>query len=772
MAASALTSSLVVRLIDQVTAPARAASKSLLGLNRAAGGDFGSRLNDAMARTNAALDRSRGALADAAIGLFAFKSALQAPIKSAMDFESAMADIAKVSGFDDAGLAAYAKQLRNLANKEIPMAVTDLAALSAAAAQAGVPDEDLFDFTRLTAKAAVAWEVTGAQAGEALAKIRTALNLTNAQTAAYADAINYVSDSLATNAPELIDFTKRVAVQGEFFGFAKEQSVAFGAAMISAGFNADVAATSFRNMGRALTKGASATKAQRGAYETLGLDAKKVAKAMQKDAVGTTMKVIEKLGQLPEHMQAAVMSGLFGDEAAALVPLLKNTELLRKALSLTADEQKYLNSVGKEFEKRAATSAYKLQRFKSQIADIGLTIGGALLPAITQITEALGPTLLKFSEWSEAHPALIRNVIAATTAVVGFKVAVAGLRFIGLMGRGGALSMMALGFNTVGRAAIGATRAAKAAVGLQVALGAMSGAKLTGFQTMATALRGVVFAVPGVSALGGALSAVGAALSAITLPIAAGIAAVAASGFLIYKYWDRAASFVTGVGKAYGEVLAPAIERVKPALQWLKPIGAAIATGWEKAGQAISSFSEWIGSFFQREVLNERQKAQWETAGYDAATRMINAIKNVFSGIVDWASGIGSRIGAAIANGAVSGLNRIKGWVGLGGEEAPAPGNDNSEPSSGVSGHRKNGGNMWPGGSFLVGEDEPEVVSPKTGSTIIPLSKLGGQTSISFGDIIIQGGNSHREAVHAVREVLRDEIREALRSAHADTGAR
>ncbi len=363
MVASALTSSIVVRLIDQVTAPARAASKSLLGLNRAAGGDFGSRLNDAMARNNAALDRSRGALADAAIGFFALKSAIQAPIKSAMDFESAMADIAKVSGFDDAGLEAYAKRLRKLSVTEIPMALNDLAALSAAAAQAGVPDEDLFDFTRLTAKTAVAWEMSGAQAGEALAKIRTALGLTNAQTAAYADAINYVSDSLATNAPELLDFTKRVAVQGEFFGFAKEQSVAFGAAMISAGFNADVAATSFRNMGRALTKGASATKAQRGAYETLGLDAKKVAKAMQKDAVGTTMKVIEKLGQLPEHMQASVMSGLFGDEAAALVPLLKNTELLRKALSLTADEQNYLNSVGKEFEKRAATSAYKLQRF-------------------------------------------------------------------------------------------------------------------------------------------------------------------------------------------------------------------------------------------------------------------------------------------------------------------------------------------------------------------------------------------------------------------------
>lgn len=762
MAASALTSSLVVRLIDQVTAPARAASKSLLGLNRAAGGDFGSRLNDAMARNERALDRSRGALADAAVGFFALKSAIQAPIKSAMDFESAMADIAKVSGFDDAGLAAYAKQLRNLANKEIPMAVTDLAALSAAAAQAGVPDEDLFDFTRLTAKAAVAWEVTGAQAGEALAKIRTALGLTNAQTAAYADAINYVSDSLATNAPELIDFTKRVAVQGEFFGFAKEQSVAFGAAMISAGFNADVAATSFRNMGRALTKGASATKAQRGAYEMLGLDAKKVAKAMQKDAVGTTMKVIEKLGQLPEHMQASVMSGLFGDEAAALVPLLKNTELLQKALSLTADEQNYLNSVGKEFEKRAATSAYKVQRFKSQLGDIALTIGGALLPAINQITEALGPALLRFSEWSEVHHALIRNVVAATAAVVGFKVAVAGMRFMGLMGRGGALSMIALGYNTVGKAAIFAGRGMKlmAFTPIIAGLGAARRA-MVGFAASAAILG------PG-GAAGIAIKGLGKGVLSILNPlnivrrsavllrgalmftgVGAVIAGIAAAGTLIYNNWDGLVSFFQGVGKGFMEALAP-----------VRPIMEPIAGFAERIYSAVSNM---LGPI---KATNTEWRAWGETVGGvvgGAVRTVVEAINDLIAKIqsaVQWAQNLGTSIKNALT------------WGGGGGEADAGGGTPEYDSMGNVTGHRKNGGNMWPGGSFLVGEEEPEVVTPKTGSTITPLSKLGGQTSVTFGDIIIQGGNSPRETAHAVREALRDEIREALRSAHADTGAR
>src|SRR5690606_17533163 len=102
-------------------------------------------------------------------------------------------------------------------------------------AQAGVPETDLFDFTRTVAKAAVAWDMNAATAGEALAKIRTALRLSNDEVSAYADAINHVSDQTAASAPDMIDFTNRVAAQGEFFGFAKEETLAFGAAMIAAG---------------------------------------------------------------------------------------------------------------------------------------------------------------------------------------------------------------------------------------------------------------------------------------------------------------------------------------------------------------------------------------------------------------------------------------------------------------------------------------------------------------------------------------------------------
>nr|WP_280952704.1 phage tail tape measure protein [Rhizobium subbaraonis] len=650
-------------------------------------------------------------MVDTIASVYALRTALGAPINAAVKFESAMADIAKVSGFDDKGLDLYGKRLRKLAVTEIPLAVNDLAALSAAAAQAGVPDADLFDFTRLTAKAAVAWEMSGAEAGEALAKIRTALGLTNDQTSAYADAVNYVSDSTAASSRDLIDFTKRVASQGEFFGFAKEQTLAFGAAMISAGAESEVAATSFRNMGRALTRGTSATKAQRGAWKRLGMDAVKVAKAMQKDAVGTTVKVIESLAKLPEHMQASVMSDLFGDEARALAPLLNNTELLRKALALTADEQKYLNSVGREFEKRAATSEYKLQRFKSQLADIGLTVGASLLPALNKLLVPMGEMALKLSDWAEAHPELIRNVIAATAAVIGFRAAVVSLKWLGLIGRGGALTMLALGFNTVGKASIGAVKAARNAIALQTALGGMAGSvtvldrlrsslsgvaavasrpqKLSGLQTVTTALKAMALAVPGMATLSTALGVVGSALAAVSAPIwgaiAAGVVAVAAAGAVLYKYWDRVSSVFTGVGRAIVEQLSPAIDAVKGMFSRFKgfmregvgDVAAYFGADIEAAKAAfdrlfdfsavrekLSQFATWLGSFFTREVLSDDQKAQWEAYGHEAATRLIEAVKSVLSDFIGWAADFGGRIGDAISSRVTSSLDKVRRWFG------------------------------------------------------------------------------------------------------------
>ncbi len=769
-----LTSSLVVRLLDQVTAPARKIGAALTGLDKSARGSFGDRLTGAIERNNAALDRTRGRLLDATAGFFILKNAISGPVSAAMEFESAMADVRKVVDFPTPEAFKDFQQSLVELSKVVPISVNGLAAIAAAAGQAGIAGEDLVKFTENAAKVGVAFDISADQAGEAMAKLMTGLGLSIDEVTLLSDAMNHLSNAQASSAAEILDVVRRVGAQSKQFGFSAVEVSAFASAMIAAGAESEVAATSFRNMGMALTRGESATKRQNAAFKTLGLDAAKVAKAMQEDAVGTTVRVLEQIAKLPKEMQAAVSSDLFGNEARALGPLLTNLDLVRDSLALVDEQSKYAGSSFKEFEVRAGTFENALQTFNNQLTAMKIVIGSALIPVINDLMGAITPVIERVSDFIGQYPDLTANVATAAAGLVAFKIATAGLTFVGLLGRGGALSLMAIGFNTVGKAAIAARGAITGTIAMQTALS--GGAAYTGLQKTADAAKSLVRVTPGLNLVGPALWAIGGALGALTAPVVAGVAAVASAGLLIWKYWDRLSSIFAGVGRAIGEQLAPAIEAVRPVLDWLSPLGETIAAGWEKASQAISDFVGWIGSFFQQEVLSEEDKAGFEQAGYDAATRMIEAVKSKVGELVQWFAGLPSRILSAIGSIDIGSLIKWPtppAWLsrlwGGGTTQVEAP----AEPSGRVSGHRKRGGPVWPGGSFLVGEGgEPEIFTPKTSGKITPVSKAGGGNFTWTGNVVVQGVTDPVATGQMVAKAIRDELNEMMRGAHSDGLAR
>lgn len=771
-----LTSSLIVRLIDQVSTPARAVSRSLLGLNNQMKGGFGAKLGDAITRNNQALDAARGRLFDAAAGFYALKTAIGSPIKAAMDFESAMADVRKVVDFgSEAGFEAFKNELIAL-SKVVPVSVNGLAQIAAAAGQAGIAGADLIKFTKAAAQIGVAFDISADEAGDAMAKLMTGLGMTIDEATLLTDAMNHLSNAQASSASEILDVVRRVGAQAKLYGFTAEQTAAFASAMISAGAESEVAATSFRNMGMALTRGSSATKRQKDAFKDLGLSATDVAKRMQEDAVGTTIDVLKRIAALPKELQGAISSDLFGNEARALGPLLTNLDLVTDSIGLVAKESDYAGSAIKEFEVRSKTFANAVEIFNNRLTALKITIGNALIPALTDLMAAISPVIDQIAAFASAHPDLTRNVVAATAALIAFKAVTATLSFVGLLGRGGALSLLSIGFNTVGKSAIGASRAVKGAVGLQTALAAMSGMKMGGLETMLVAIRGIALAVPGVSMVGSALTAIGAALAAVSLPVlglvAAGIAAVAAAGILIWKYWDRVTSVIGGfVGKLYELSGADAV--VRPTFDFLGSIGKVIGDSFGVAGQKLGEFMSWLGSFFQQEILTDEQKAAWSQVGANAAQGLVDSAKAVVMSLVEWFKGLPSMILNAIGSidiGALIKWPTMPSWLGGGGEATPPAPTGRPNP---LSGARKAGGPVWQGGSFLVGEEQPEVFTPRSSGTITPLDKTGGRQGgsggrpVTIGQLIINEASSARDTAKAVS----DELNRLARGAHSDSEA-
>jgi TP901 family phage tail tape measure protein len=808
-----LTSQLVIELLDRVTSPARRAANALAGISntvREANGQpitFGDRLNAAITRNNRALADARGGLVDAVASFYALRQAIGAPIEAAAAFESAMADVAKVVDFKTPEAFTQFQQDLFALSRDIPIAVNGLAEIAAAAGQAGIAGEDLIRFTDAAARIGVAFDISADQAGGSMANLMTALGLTIDETVLLSDAMNHLSNSQASSASDILDVVQRVGAQATMFGFTAEQTSAFASAMLAAGSTSEVAATSFRNMGAALTKGEAATAGQRRAFAALGIDAEETARSMQENAVETTIDVLRRIGQLPAEQRAAISSQLFGNEARALGPLLTNLGLVEDTLGMVGDRANYAGSSFREFAARNNTFQANMQRFQNVLTELQISIGNALMPAISQLAEAVGPLITRLADLANAYPEVTLAVVGATAGVIAFKGAIAALRFAGLVGRGGVLSLIAAGYNSIGRAAIGARAAASSMIGLQSALAAMSGQPLGTIGRLRAGLTGIALAVPGVGALSSGIAAIGAAVATISAPVwgtfALVAAAVAAAGLTIYRYWDRITAIFTGVGQAIGTALQPGLQWVSDKLSFLNPVVTAFGDAWQWVRDKASGLGDLLSGLFGRETLSED-----EMASITARAR------EVTENIIGFFTGIPARLGEAagdlveagrgliqsIWDGAVAKFDEFVGWLtGIPGRIVEVIGNidlssiirwpsppawftrltggdavDVSVPE--IDGQRAKGGPITRGGNYLVGENGPELITANRNSYVNPAGQgaMGGRFHVSINaPITVTGGVSDPQQLAAeISRQMRNEVREAFRGVFADTGMR
>lgn len=358
----------ILSLVDRLSGPADDAGGALGRLGRAAGRIA----RVGMLAAGAAATMTAGALANSTT--------------QAIAFEAAMADVAKVVEFDVGGVADGLVDL----SRETGMAAEELAELAASAGQAGMDTQEaVLDFTDMASTVGVAFDLPAAYVGDAMASMQTALRTTVSETALLADAINHLSNNSAANAAKILDFGSRAASAGTQFGFAAEETLAIGAAMIAAGAQAEVANTSFQNVGRTLTAGASATTAQQEAFRAIGMEATDVARRMQEDAVGTLRHVIQAIGELPAEVRAAQLNELFGSEARAIAPLVTNLELLDNVLGLVADSASYAGSAQEEFAARADTAQFRIAAIQQNWTALSREAGNALMPALNEGLERL-----------------------------------------------------------------------------------------------------------------------------------------------------------------------------------------------------------------------------------------------------------------------------------------------------------------------------------------------------------------------------------------------
>lgn len=627
------------------------------------------------------LENNRQARADMQgeiMGLVGAGFTLSVPIKLAIDFESAMADVKKVVDFGDnpilakQGVEALSSEILRLSSIR-PMSATDIANIVALGGQSGIAKEQLMQFADSAVKMGVAFDISAQQAGQSMAELRSAFQLDQKGVETLADKINYLGNTTPAAAKSIMEIVQRVGAFGEVAGYSTGTVAVLGASMKGFGIAEEVAATSIKNMMLSLVAGETATKGQISAWKKLGFDHEQVAKDMQINAEGTTLAVLKAISKLEKHEQASTLKELFGSESLlGIAPLLANLGLIEERLAGIKNASNFDGSMNKEYEARAETTANNIQLLKNNMAHLGIAIGSVVLPALNGLINDIKPVIESVIGFAKANPVLVATLFKVVAALFAFKVGSLGVRFAFSLLSSGLLSVIGIGVRTAGtvRMLSGAftlfkmgravsalrlfglsARQARTAISLFTGGFNLIRSGATGFvsilsKIMAFArLFGSSLVSVGVKVgqafmmIGRVIAIVGRAM--LTNPIVLIGMLIAGVAYLIYKNWDTIKPMLIGFWQSITQA-------ANGAWQWLVGIWSGFTTWFGGLWNGISS---WIGGVWTGIVNGATAAWQWLVGIWGGAVACFSGLwTSVQAVAVGVWTGITGFIGSVWAN--------------------------------------------------------------------------------------------------------------------------
>ncbi|MDR2364262.1 MAG: phage tail tape measure protein, partial [Zoogloeaceae bacterium] len=380
-----------------------------------------------------------GSLAKARVALAQVAAAgagLAYVARAAMDFETAMANVAKVVDGADEEIAGLSERIKAMA-QEMPVAggLTGLADIAAAGGQLGIPLARMEEFITLTVKMSNAFGMSADEAGRASAVIMNSFALPLSRVGEVADAVNVLGNSMATTERDIIEVMTRIGGASQQFGLAAEEAAALSASLLSLGKSPMVVGTSINAMLSRLQTANVQGEEFRTMLERMGLSAEKLASDIRENPQRALLDFLSTLSRLDTQSRAEALVKLFGqeyqDDIAALLSTLDQYEA---ALSRVSDRQAVAGSLEAEYQKRLKTTQAQLDILKNNFESLAVTLGEVLLPLIKGLAEILGSVTQAIDAIAKASPTLTflaQLLAAAAVSAGGFRIALLAISVAG-----------------------------------------------------------------------------------------------------------------------------------------------------------------------------------------------------------------------------------------------------------------------------------------------------------------------------------------------------
>lgn len=316
---------------------------------------------------------------------------------TAIEWESAFADIEKTVSGTDSELATLGETLRDMASSGTTGALADahttLAAIAATAGQLGIATDDIAGFTETIAAMTVATNLTADEAANFAARFANVVGLDVAQDMQrLGDTIVTLGNNMATTEADITSFAGRMSALATF-GFDPQNILAYGAAMSSLGLTAELGSTNFvksvSDMVTAVSMGGDDLKTF---AEVAGMTADEFSELANSNPEEAMNAFIEGLAGMDASEQLATLNDLNitgTEQQRVLMTLAEGYDTVSGALTLAEEGWAGNNALMTEAAAKADTTQGNINQLRNSLNDLGITIGDKALPGVNKMVDGL-----------------------------------------------------------------------------------------------------------------------------------------------------------------------------------------------------------------------------------------------------------------------------------------------------------------------------------------------------------------------------------------------
>jgi TP901 family phage tail tape measure protein len=358
---------------------------------------------------------------------------LGAAAKQAIEFEDALVDVRRAADTTAEETEELGQQFKDL-GRQLGMSASAVAALAAEAAKTGIAKNDLAEFARVVATAAMNFDMMPEEAGEALAGLRKVLRVGVADMEEFVGTMNMLADSAAAKEKDVIATLGRAGGSAIGFGLNAKQAAALATAFMNVRATSETAGTAIRSLTERLQLARSGTGKLGASLKAIVGDVDEFSKLMSEDAAGALevfLRAVNKMSVVDKTFQLNQMFGE-GQDTDNIKKLANDVEEFSRIMGIAAtDSDVLIQSLRDLTALKLGTTASEIKMMNQAWANAGESLGKIFLPAIRAATIALQALADALGFLAKTAPTLTMLVLGGGALAAVWKTLAGAGRIVG-----------------------------------------------------------------------------------------------------------------------------------------------------------------------------------------------------------------------------------------------------------------------------------------------------------------------------------------------------